>query len=200
MVKRVLVIASGETERRALPHMTRHLNDQDVLVDVRTPPRHRPLNATSANEIIRSCWFEGEQNRPDKFVILVDVDKSKLSDILDPIRTFLFPFLKGIKPSVPRVLTAYARQHLEAWCFADVKNLRSFLGRDPGQVDASRPDEIENPKRHLQNLLGETIYTAQVSGEIAGCLDARTVVGRSPSFKGFLDAVLNGDALPARLS
>ena len=37
MSKRVIMIASGETERRALPHLVRHLRDQDVVAeDVRT--------------------------------------------------------------------------------------------------------------------------------------------------------------------
>ena len=49
------------------------------------------------------------------------------------------------------VLYAYAQWHLEAWYFADVANLRSYLGQAPGDVDTSKPDEIQNPKLHLKN-------------------------------------------------
>ena len=81
---------------------------------------------------------------------------------------------------------------------ADVDNLRNYLGRSPGHVDASKPDEIENPKLQLRHLLGERVYTARVSAEIAGMLDATAIVQRSPSFRTFVDAVMNGsgDVVP----
>ena len=87
---------------------------------------------------------------------------------------------------------AYAQYHLEAWYFADAGNLRKSIGRSPGNVDASKPDEILDPKGHLKKLLGDQLYTARLSGEIASKLDARTIEQRSPSFKGFLDAIRNG--------
>ncbi|MDD9988260.1 MAG: hypothetical protein OXQ31_18430 [Spirochaetaceae bacterium] len=90
------------------------------------------------------------------------------------------------------VLYAYAQEHLEAWYFADAENLGSYLGRDAGQVDTSRPDEIRNPKLHLRHLLGERVYTARVSEEIARALSPGTIAGRSPSFRKFVDAVMNG--------
>ena len=65
--------------------------------------------------------------------------------------------------------------------------------RDLGNVDDSRPDEIENPKLHLKNILDQ-VYTARVSEEIARALDAETIARRSPSFRGFLAALLNGVA------
>ncbi len=123
MSKHVTLIASGETERRALPLLVRRLRDRGIVAE--------------------------------------DV-------------------------------------HLEAWYFADVENLRSCIGRAPGHVDTSMPDEIDNPKLQLQHLLGR-VYTARVSAEIAGALDAATIEQRSPSFRAFIAAVLNGaaDAPPA---
>lgn len=90
------------------------------------------------------------------------------------------------------VLYAYAQWHLEAWYFADATNLRECLHRDLGSVDASKPDEIKNPKRHLMNLLLPHFYTSRVSEEIAGTLKPQTIEGRSPSFKRFVEAVKNG--------
>ena len=83
--------------------------------------------------------------------------------------------------------------HPEAWYFADVTGLGGYLGRDPGDVDTSKPDEINNPKQHLKNLLGDRMYTAVISEEIARLLNAQTIAGRSPSFHGFVQAVRNGD-------
>ena len=116
--------------------------------------------------------------------------------MLDPLRTRLPERLQEVGANV---LYAYAQAHLEAWYFADVDNLRACLSRNPGQVDTSKPDEIENPKLQLQHLLGERLYTARLSEEIAGTLEAATIVQRSPSFRTFVDAVMNGsgDAVPS---
>ncbi|MDE2977001.1 MAG: DUF4276 family protein [Acidobacteriota bacterium] len=92
-----------------------------------------------------------------------------------------------------KLLFAYARQHLEAWYFADAENLRQWLGgRSLGSVDASSPDAIQDPKRHLSNLLGDRVYTARTSEDIARRLDPRVIEQRSPSFKGLVEAVRNG--------
>ncbi len=88
---------------------------------------------------------------------------------------------------------AYARQHLETWYFTDSRNLENYLGRNLGRADTTRPDEIDNPKEHLKNLLGDRVYTAAVSERIARTLDVEAMLARSPSFAGFLDAALNGD-------
>ena len=90
------------------------------------------------------------------------------------------------------LIDAYAQQHLEAWYFADATNLRAYLGHAPGHVDTSTPDEIENPKNHLRNVLNDQFYTARISEEIADRLDPPTIAQRSPSFRGFLEAVKNG--------
>ena len=92
----------------------------------------------------------------------------------------------------PAIQFAYAQWHLEAWYFADIAALRQYLGRAPGDIDPSNPDEIQNPKHHLRNLLGDRIYTAVVSEEIARTLHPQVIAQRSPSFDGFLDAVRNG--------
>ena len=69
-----------------------------------------------------------------------------------------------------------------------------YSGRDLGQVDTSKPDEIHNPKLHLKHLLGNRVYTARVSEEIAKILNTSTIAGRSPSFRKFVDTIMNGDS------
>ncbi len=61
-----------------------------------------------------------------------------------------------------------------------------------GSVDTSSPDAIQDPKRHLSNLLGDGVYTARTSEDIARRLDPRVIEQRSPSFKGLVEAVRNG--------
>ena len=191
MRKRVIVIASGETERRALPHLLSHLRDEGiVLADVRIPPRNLDLQVEIVEKIIKSAWYES-QTPPDKFVLLVDADGKDPSATLAPFENDL---PERLPPEVrPKLQYAYAQWHLEAWYFADSQNLRTYL-RDKalGSVDASKPDEIQNPKQHLKNLLERSTYTARTSEDIARMLDARTIALRSPSFDGFLSAVRNG--------
>ena len=190
MAKRVIIIASGETERRALPHLTRYLEGRAITVDkVRVPPHNRALNAQMAEKLIKAAWYEDPSAPPDKFVLVVDVDGADPGAALEPIQNWLPGRFDGIKADI---LCAYAQQHLEAWYFADAENLKSYLGRALGQVDTSKPDEIQNPKLHLKHLLGERVYNARVSEEIASALDSGTIAGRSPSFKKFVDAIMNG--------
>lgn len=191
MSRRVVVIASGETERLALPLLVKHLTEDGVEVqDVRVPPRHQAINVTNAEKIIRSVWFErAEGERPSKFVVLLDTDRSLPEDILGPIRDGLCPRLGNIDASVR---FACAQQHLEAWYFADPEGLRDCLGRDLGKVDPSRPDEINNPKLHLKNLLGSRPYTSLVSRDIAAGLNTIAIAQRSPSFRDFIAAAKNG--------
>ena len=71
MAKRVAVIASGETERRALPHLVGHLQEQGIsLVDVRIPPRGLPLRAEMVEKLIKATWFADSDAPPEKFVVL----------------------------------------------------------------------------------------------------------------------------------
>jgi hypothetical protein len=84
-----------------------------------------------------------------------------------------------------------AKWHLEAWFIADGESLCGYLGRRLGSVDHTRPDEIVNPKLHLQNLL-EAMYTARIAEEIAEQLDPERIASRSPSFRDFDSALQNG--------
>ena len=192
MSKRVVVIASGETERRALPLLVEHLAERGVVVeDVRIPPGHRAINVAVAERIIRSVWFERTPDaRPHKFVVLLDADGKQPEDVLAPVRAGLPSRLENINASLQ---FACAQQHLEAWYFADAKGLRRHLGgRDLGSVDPSQPDAIANPKLHLKNLLRPLPYTSLVARDIAAGLGARTIQQRSASFAGFVAAVKNG--------
>ncbi len=193
MARHVVVIASGETERRALPHLVAYLRDEGVTVQsIRVPPRNMGLRVQMAERLIKAAWYESVCEFPDKFVILVDLDGKSPEEVLRPFQEQLSSRLGNeIKATVQ---FAYARRHLEAWYFADSTRLRCYLGRALGHVDYSRPDEIQNPKLHLKNLLGDRrLYTARVSEEIAIKLDAQTIAQRSPSFSVFVDAVRNGD-------
>jgi hypothetical protein len=191
MGKRVIIIASGETERRALPHLVKHLEADGVtLVDVRTPPGNKALTLDMAEKLIKSAWYEKQDLPPDKFVLLVDVDGKVPTDVLKPFQQNL---AARLSPKVQASLQfAYAQWHLEAWYFADDAGLRSYLGQSLGSVDTSAPDQIQNPKHHLKNLLGNRAYTAVVSEEIAIALNGMKIAQRSPSFHAFLEAVLNG--------
>lgn len=191
MAKHVVVIASGETERRALPYLVSHLKDEDIFVDeVRIPAGTKPLNVEMAEKLVKASWFE-KSAKPDKFVVLVDSDGKSPEEVLRPFREKLSSRL-GAKIQAS-LQFAYAQWHLEAWYFADVDAVRKYLGRAPG-VDASKPDEIQNPKHHLKQLLGDQIYTAGISEKIASELNPRKVAETSPSFRGFLAAVRNGTA------
>jgi hypothetical protein len=193
MSKRVIVIASGETERRSIPHLVAHLNAEDIfVVEIRRPERNKALNVEMAEKLVKAAWYAPPDNIiPNKFVILVDADGKPVDETLRPFREQL-PGRLGSKITAS-LQFACAQWHLEAWYFADVTALREYLGRDPGNVDTSKPDEIQNPKLHLKNLLGDRIYTVVISEEIATKLNAHTIAGRSPSFQVFLEAVRNGD-------
>ena len=189
MEKHVLVIASGSTEQRALPHLTGHLRANGIQVDVRFPPKHRDLTVQEAYKIIQSVKYDSPA--PDKYVVLKDTDGKQPDEVLQPIRAGLSQRLGGYFDTT--VLFAYAQWHLEAWFFADAAGLRNYLdGRALGNVDPSQPDRIENPKEHLKNLLSGRTYTAEISDAIARNLDADIIAQRSLSFAGFLSVVRNG--------
>src|SRR5437870_3008253 len=166
MTKEVVIIASGETERRSLPHLVAHLRDEDIaVVDIRIPPGTKALNVEMAGKLIKASWFERIVNPPDKFVLLVDTDGKSPDDVLGPFREHL---PQRLGPNIhPQIQFAYAQWHLEAWYFADVAGLREYLERAPGNVDPSKPDEIPNPKLHLKHLLGDHVYTSVISEQIA---------------------------------
>jgi hypothetical protein len=191
LVKHVVVIASGETERRSLPHLVAHLQAENIaVIEVRIPPGGKTLNVEMAERLLKASWFERISAPPDKFVVLVDTDGKAADDVLRSFREQL-PGRLGTKLDV-QVQFAYAQWHLEAWYFADISSLRKYIERAPGSVDTSKPDEIQNPKLHLKHLLGERAYTAVISEEIAESLNPQTIAQRSPSFQRFLEAVRNG--------
>ena len=191
MGKQVVVIASGATERAALPHLVGHLQATGVtLIDVRIPPGNKALNVEMAGKLIKSAWYEKIDAPPDKFVILVDIDGKVPDDVVRPFRDQL---PERLGPKINAALQfAYAQWHLEAWYFADEAGLRGYLGTALGNVDSSAPDEIQNPKLPLKHLLGDRAYTAIVSEEIAKALDSQKIAHRSPSFEGFIRALRNG--------
>jgi hypothetical protein len=192
MGKDVVVIASGETERRSLPYLVAHLRAEDLeVIEVRIPPGGKALNVEMAERLVKASWFARTHDPPDKFVILVDTDGKAPDDVLHPFREQLRGRL-GTRIDA-QLQFACAQWHLEAWYFADSAGLRGYLGRDPGNVDTSKPDEIRNPKLHLKQLLGDRVYTAVISEEIARTLNPQTIAGRSPSFQRFLEAVRNGN-------
>lgn len=190
MAKRVLIIASGPTERGSLPYLLEHLSEEGIAVEVRIPDRNRPLRPNIVAPIIYASLYDSGGESYDKYVVLVDTDGKTAEDALHPLREGLQR--ANVERHVPSLLYAYAQWHLEAWYFADARNLRIYLGRDVGNVDTNQPDRIENPKHHLMQLLGTRTYTSTVSEEIAKSLNADTITQRSPSFAGFLAAVRNG--------
>ena len=193
MTKRVVVIASGETERNALPHLLAHLTAEGiVVVDVLIPDRNQQLHPRVVRPLIYSALYGYEDGPPDKIVVLVDTDGKSADDSLRPIRQNLQSAATARAPL--GIHYAYAQWHLEAWYFADDRNLRNYLGRNLGSVNPNQPDRIENPKQHLKNLLPGRIYTSEISETIAEKLNPDTIARRSPSFAGFLAAVRNGGA------
>ena len=176
----------------ALPHLLAHLSAEGIAVDVRIPDRNRKLLPSTVAPIIFDALYDFAQAPPDKYVVLVDTDGKTIEETLRPMQEGLRR--ANVEQRVPNIHYACAQWHLEAWYFADSRSLRSYLGRDLGNVDPNRPDGIENPKHHIQQLLGEKTYTVPVSEEIAEALNVDTIAQRSPSFAGFLAAVRNGDA------
>ena len=193
ITKRVLIIASGPTELHALPTLLEHLKSEGIEVDIRIPPGHRQLRPSVLCPIIYSAQYDSEYGAPDKCVILIDTDGKSPEEAINPIQQGLQR--TQVLQTVQNVKFAYAQWHLEAWYFADAANLRIYLRRGMGNVNSSEPDQIQNPKHHLQQLLGDLTYTAQVSAEIAASLDPGTIAQRSPSFRTFLEAIRNGDAV-----
>ena len=158
-----------------------------MLVDVRIPPRNRAISPQLAVRIAKGCIFD--QPPPDKFVILVDVDRKNPEEVLRPLRSGIGGALDHLDL---KVCFAYAQQHLEAWFFADERGLRGYLGSDLGRVDASRPDDIDNPKLHLTHILRGRFYTSEVAEGMSRALNGATIAARSASFARFLDVVRNG--------
>lgn len=193
-MKRVVVIASGITERRAVPHLLTGVDNATVTAeDVRFPPRHHQMTPEEVGKVIHAVWWERTGAPPDKIVVLVDTDREAPEEALADLEEKL---PQRLRPEMRRAVHyAYAQRHLEAWFFADADALKKVLDIPLGREDYSRPDEMENPKLHLRHLLGRgRPYTSRVSEEIAKALDPEVIERRSPSFRGFLAAVRNGES------
>ncbi len=198
MGKRVVVIVSGESDRRSVPHLCRHFAQRADLFEVRRPPGNAALTPEQATKLIKAAWCEllyGRGDPPDKFVVLVDSDAR---DAAEAARPFEEAMIHLTDVAAARIV-AVAIRHLEAWFFGHSEKLREFLGRDLGSIDPSRPDEIDNPKLHLANLLKSRsrVYTAPVAGQIAAQLDPLIIEGRSASFARFIGKLQNGPGTPS---
>ena len=193
MGKKVVVIVSGETDRRSIPCLCRDFFEPSF--EVRRPPGNAALTPERAKNLIKAAWYEmcGRGNAPDKFVVLVDADNHEPLEAARPFGEMAAQLADVTAPK----LVATAVRHLEAWFFGHSEKLREFLGRDLGSIDASQPDAIDNPKLHLTHLLksGSRVYTASVAEQIANQLDPDVIEGRSGSFAGFLRKLENGPAI-----
>ena len=198
MTKRVAIIASGETERRALPYLLANLSEMDILIsEVRIPPSNGALNPDIATKLIEAIWWSSNPDeRPYKIVVLLDIDGKTPTGVLEQ---FSDRFPQRLNDKIKAsVLFTYAQWHLEAWYFGDAKNLQihlkeNFNRDDLGNVNLSNPDEIQNPKLHLKNLIHPSLYTARISEQIAKNLNAATIKQMSPSFGNFWDVAANGN-------
>lgn len=94
--------------------------------------------------------------------------------------------------ALPNLLRHLRREGVSVGFFADESGLRRHLGKNLGNVDASQPDRIDNPKLHLKNLLAGRLYTAEMAERISLDLDVTTITSKSASFSRFLDVVRNG--------
>ncbi len=190
----ILIIASGNTEYETLPLLLRDvLNDIGRHVDVRFPPNHRNLDATMAARLIKSGYWSIFP-RPQTAIVLVDCDARARLEVAHEMTMALMPLIADLATNGLEVLVATAKWHLEAWFFGDPPGLREVLGRDLGNVVLTNPDSIENPKRHLINLLRtvDRLYTARVAGEIARSLSPAIILAASRSFSEFDAAVRIG--------
>ena len=84
--KKAIVPASGETEGRVLPLLLNHLRSRGISVeDVRIPQRNKALSVTMAEKLIKAAWHYPDGGaRPDKFVVLLDVDGKPPEEVLNP--------------------------------------------------------------------------------------------------------------------
>ena len=70
MTKHVVVLASGETELRAVPLLVAHLRENGIEVRVRIPPRNRAMSVEMAHKLIQASrydfcrWSTGQIRHP----------------------------------------------------------------------------------------------------------------------------------------
>jgi len=184
----VVVIASGMTERRTLPHLLRHMDNEGIeLVDVRIPPGGYDLTPDMAERLVRLVCRESMTagSGLKKVVLLVDADGREPAMVLQR-----FSHLPARLAELVMVVTTVAKWHLEAWFFADGQGLRKALGKSLGRIEEAVPDDIESPKKRLKDLLGGT-YSSTDAEKIARVLSPARI-RRSPSFCALEAAVRNG--------
>ena len=191
MAEDVGIIAEGLTERVALGHLLEGLVEAPDQGKIVIPPNNRLLTVAMAVRL--ASGLIERYVTLDKIVVLKDVDRGVPDEVLAPFRQELPGRLRRHRPV--SLQFAYSQWHLEAWFFGDSQGLRGFLDRRAlGNVNDSRPDEIQNPKMHLINLLSNSgrRYTSRVAGEIAQAVKGPTIAGCSPSFQLFVESVRNG--------
>ena len=142
MGKDVVVIASGETERRSLPHLVAHLQAEGIaLIEVRIPRGGKALNVEMAEKLLKASWFERIAAPPDKFVVLVDTNGRTPDEILRPFREQL-PGRIGTKIGA-QVQFAFAQWHLEAWYFADIRGCEDISSGIQGVLMRQSPTRLK---------------------------------------------------------
>jgi hypothetical protein len=146
-----------------------------------------------AEQLIRSVYWD--DSRPNKIVVLVDADAKSRSDVENDLRQDLIPRVKDLTGMGLTVLVTSAKWHLESWFLADKSAIEAYLGRSLGSIVTEDPDAVQNPKRHLINLLesqGSRAYTSFVAGEMAESVSPDVLRRRSASFRDLERACLNG--------
>ena len=189
LAKHLLVVGSGETERRALPHLLRHVVGFEVTSLTVRVPASGQLTTAQALKVIKGAWWESQgRGEPlDKVVVLIDADAARPEDA-----EAAFADLHRLTADLPiAVFVCSAKWHLEAWFFGDREGLRSWLGGKSLRRVAADPDEIIHPKLRLRALLSGP-YTARTAESIAAAISAEVIAQRSKSFARFERAVRNG--------
>lgn len=201
----VLVVASGSTERAALPHLLREVESgtNHRLVEVVIPPGHRALNGKIVSQLATAGYWKHHAGGSEvgKIVVLHDADRRDPGAVREELESELESLLTKLTNRGVHVLVAVAKPHIEGWFYADGESLRDFLGRDLGAAGGCAPDDMENPKLHLTHLLKQRgrHYTARTAGEIASRTDPGRCRTRSPSFAAFELAVRNGHCVGGSL-
>ena len=126
MAKKIVVIVTGETDRRSIPRVCRDAFEQAEWFEVRKPPGNAALTPEQAKKLIKAAWYEmcGRGRAPDKFVMLIDANNH---EPLEAARPFEEMAAHLADVTAPKLVTAAVR-HLEAWFLAIRRSFGSFWG------------------------------------------------------------------------